>query len=203
MKTFSKPASYIIAFLLFVISGLSYLLIRNNDSNPPQTDSSSHTTAMQKKSDASGTHPISLYNAGLARRAYDISDWPSRIKTDGHTGIITSLNFHADPLKGWRLQLDKITPLLEKWKNGQLSELFIVPVMKPITDTRSNTTYISTEYISLIITGIYNNNIIYDETPGKETLIYEYLKPCPNNCPINYDAIFERESKTQKQVNTQ
>lgn len=186
MKTFSKPAILIIALLSFTVVALSYSLVNSKKFyNPTNTSVPSDTTDYS-------TYPISWCDAINTKHLYQNSNIAKSILTDGKIGIITKTGLRGEPLKGWRLNLDKIAPLLEKWKKDQLDELFLVPVMKPTTNIQTGRTTVSTSHMSIIVAGIYNNNIVYDST-DKQKMLFEYLKPCPNNCPDNYDKLFKNK----------
>lgn len=98
------------------------------------------------------------------------------------------------PLHGWRLHLDSIKSLTSPpLMSGRVpaKELLLVPVMKP-TKLPNGNYDISRKYMSIIVAGIDQNNKIILNSNQKADL-YEYLKPCPNNCPLNFSNVFDKE----------
>jgi len=97
------------------------------------------------------------------------------------------------PFDGWRLNLDSLASLInppEGSGHAKAKELFLIPVMKPLTRASSCNNNISSSHVTIVVAGIdIHNNIIYRN--GKP-ILYEYLKPCPNNCPIEYKKLFKK-----------
>jgi|GEM_PF-1382652 len=205
MKTFSKPAIGIIALLLVIIAIETFYLIKKE---PARTQTSSERPGAntqnglrfedevnKKDSTKKSTRQITYRNAVRCKKAYE-NIMQSYILTDGQQNK-DGKAFQDKPLIGWRMQLDSIRPLLEMYyhytsSDEQIKELFLAPIMRP-EGTDGNP---SVKYVSLLITGIKSNSktgkdsIVFDKS-NKKRVFFEYLKPCPDNCPDNIDSIFK------------
>lgn len=94
-------------------------------------------------------------------------------------------------LNGWNIDLDVIKSLQAEPPAGwhKAKTLLVVPVMAPKKNSLGEVIP-SSDYTSLIIAPVDSNNyIIYKDNNRPE--LYEYLKPCPDNCPKNYNAVFK------------
>lgn len=97
------------------------------------------------------------------------------------------------PLKGWRLELDSIKSLLNPSPLSGIApakELLLMPALSPADNTGGCIN--PGRYLTLIVAGIDANNNIIRKSDGKADL-YEYLKPCPNNCPKKMNDIFNKQ----------
>lgn len=136
--------------------------------------------------DGKHTNPFDQLVAKCSKETFDLV-MGNYFRVDTMPGAAVS----EVPLHGWRLELDSIKSLITPSPlSGQApaKELLLIPAMMPLVPN-ATCNNISNEYLTLIIAGIdANNNIIY-KSDGKADL-YEYLKPCPNNCPLNFKQIF-------------
>lgn len=175
MKTFSKPAIGVIALLCAAIVVLSILLY--------QKSLHPNSGALYYRAEAkelSITKDITYEDAIRCKRKYN----------DLKKGLI--LTTGKDPgkqlkdLQGWRLNLEKIKTLLD---NPDVRELFLVPIMQPELD---NNNMPSDTVISILIAGITptpddTGMVLFNKS--SPSLFFEYLRPCPDNCPKNYYEI--------------
>lgn len=185
MKTFSKPAIGVISLLCVIIALLAYLLYRKG----PNTNSTGlHYSAQMSELDV--TKDITYEDAIRCKKKYN----------ELKKGFILTTGKDPDKdlkdLEGWRLDLEIIRPILDE---KDVKELFLVPIMQPVKSQDRSITPSET-IVSLLIAGIIpseitgpnagKGNILADPSNEKK-LFFEYLKPCPDNCPDNYYKIFK------------
>ncbi|MGQ3012487.1 MAG: hypothetical protein ACT6QS_02165 [Flavobacteriales bacterium] len=196
MKTFSKPAIGVIFALLIVIGFLSYKIIAKN----PQALSSSHAdigtqisskylkSKKNPKSEDLYTSKIKYATAVECKKAYNAFVTNLIIEKGPDAG---KKPFVDHKVNGWRVNLASIEPLLRRYRQSEITELFLVPIMKPLEDETP-----AKYEISLMIAAIrtIDDHILIDRTDAEDVL-YEYLKPCPDNCPRNLDDVFPAKDK--------
>ncbi|MBL0911438.1 MAG: hypothetical protein IBJ09_03615 [Bacteroidia bacterium] len=222
MKTFSKPAIGVIALLLLIIAALSFRLIEKEDSlfltaiaqkssEQPNLNSFNglrFEELVDKKGNKITTKQINYRTAVICKKAYE-KLMQNNILTDGKDPHKNP--FEDKPLRGWRMDIASIKPLLDLYdqrptqqqerrrkggsiQNDQITEIFLVPIMRPEPDSTP-----STKYVSLLIAGIKpngkNGDIVFDKSNTRR-VFFEYLKPCPDNCPDNIDSIFKDPAYT-------
>ncbi|MGQ3012486.1 MAG: hypothetical protein ACT6QS_02160 [Flavobacteriales bacterium] len=141
-----------------------------------------------KMEDRGDTKPILSSVAACIKDSFDLL-MGSYFRVDTLAGPGVS----EAPLKGWRLELDSIKSLLNPSPMSGIApakELLLMPALSPADN--SGGCINPGRYLTLIVAGIDANNNIIRKSDGKADL-YEYLKPCPNNCPKKMNNIFNKE----------
>ncbi|MBL0911439.1 MAG: hypothetical protein IBJ09_03620 [Bacteroidia bacterium] len=141
-----------------------------------------------KMEDRGDTKPVLSSVAACIRDSFDVF-MGSYFRVDTIEGPDVS----EAPLKGWRLELDSIKSLLNPSPMSGIApakELLLIPALRPSDNPGSCID--PGRYLTLIVAGIDANNNIIRKSDGRADL-YEYLKPCPNNCPKKMNDIFNKQ----------